>query len=120
MYRKETAAGDYSFGNQLNDFWIDVPEAVAAAVKSSLLLWLGEWYLDNTVGTPYMQGILGPYSQQIADTTIQNQIMQVEGVTDIASYSSTLDESTRAMSVQATIDTEYGTTEVDIQNYRNY
>ena len=67
-----------------------------------------------------MQGILGKYSQANADTTIQNQVLNTFGVTDIKNYVSTLDPETRAMSVSFQIDTIYGPTTVQIQNYINY
>jgi hypothetical protein len=121
-YRKLTATGDYSFGSGQLDFWNNVPEAVGQAVQTRLLLWLGEWFLDINAGTPYMQGILGKYSQETADTVIKDQIIETQGMVDIADYSSTRpqDQNTRGMLVTTSIDTIYGTTSVQIANYGNY
>ncbi len=118
--RKLTADGDYSFGNSQADFWINDPAGIGQNVKTRLLLWLGEWYLDISLGTPYMQGILGKYSKQIADTTIQDQVLSTFGVTDIRNYTSTLDPDTRELSVQFTIDTIFGPTQVQMENYVTY
>jgi hypothetical protein len=119
-YRKLTNLGDYPFGNGLLDFYIDVPEAIAQAVKTSLLLWLGEWFLNIDEGTPYMQGILGKYTIETANTTIQDRILSVEGVTNYEDYESTLDPETRGMSVSFKLNTIYGPTQVEINNYATY
>lgn len=117
-YRKLDANNDYSFGNGPDDFYYNVPNAVGQAVETGLLLWLGEWYLDNTQGMPWIQGVLGKQTQAVADATIQNQVVNTQGVTDISSYASQFDSEKRTMSVQLSVDTIYGPTSVDLTNYR--
>lgn len=119
-YRKLSPTGDYVFGNGQDDFYVNVPETIGQLVKTGLLLWLGEWFLDSSLGTPYMQGILGKYSQAQADTTIQNQALNTFGVVDVTNYVSVLDPVTRAESISFNIDTIYGPTPVQIQNYLIY
>lgn len=119
-YRKLTSDGDYTFGGGQNDFWRDVPEAVGQAVQTRLLLWLGEWFLNIDDGTPWVQGILGKHSQEVADVTLQDQILGTQGMVSIDDYSSELDGETRSLEVQATINTLYGPTDVQVQNYNNY
>lgn len=119
-YRKLTSSGDYSFGNNLQDFYIDVPAAVGQAVQTRILLWLGEWFLDINEGTPFMTGILGKHSKATADSTLQERILGTQGLVDLASYESVIDPETRTMSVTATIDTLYGTTAVELANFVNY
>lgn len=120
-YRQITDSGDYSWGHSLQDFYIDTPAAVAQAVKTRLLLWQGEWYLDIDEGTPYMTGILGKHSQAEADFTVQARITGTQGLVDIAKYDSVLlGPPTRAYSMTTTIDTIYGLTQVQIQNFVNY
>lgn len=120
-YRKLDPNNDYSFGNGQLDFWINVPQAVGQAVETGLMLWLGEWFLDTTQGTPYIQGVLGKQTQAVADGTIQNQVLNnTQGVVDISSYASQLDTPTREMSVQLSVDTIYGPTEVDLANFKLY
>lgn len=119
-YRKLSLTGDYTFGSGQLDFLRDTPETVAQAVKTSLLLWVGEWYLNIEEGTPYMQGILGKHDQELAEITLQDRITQVQGVTGIESFSASLDRETRRMSVSATINTLYGVTKLQVQNYANY
>lgn len=126
-YRKLTADEDYTFGNGQLDFYRDEPAAVGQAVLTRLLLFLGEWYLDITAGTPYLQGILGKHSKQEADTTIQAVVLGTTtddgstlGVTDIPKYESEINADTRGMNVQLSVDTIYGPTAVQIANYENY
>ncbi len=119
-YRKLSADGDYTFGNGQKDFWRDVPEAVGQACKTRLLLWLGEWFLDIEEGTPYMQGVLGKHSVELANTTIQDRVHGTQGLTDITNYVSAKNPDTRSFGVSFTIDTIYGPSEVDIANYANY
>lgn len=119
-YRKLTADGDYSFGAGQLDFYRDVPEAVGQAVETRLLLWLGEWFLNTDEGTPFMQGILGKHSKETADVTIQDRILNTQGCTDIEDYESLIDGETRIMQVSCSVDTIYGPTTIDVQNYTNY
>lgn len=120
-YRKLSEDGeDYQFGNSQNDFWRDTPEAVGQAAETRLLLFLGEWFLDLTEGTPYLQGILGKHSQEVADLTIQDRIAGTQDLTQISAYSSTLDREIRYMSVSATIDTIYGPTDLTIENNNDF
>ncbi len=113
-YRKLTADDDYSFGHQQYDFYRDSPEAVAQAVKTRLLLWLREWYLDLEDGTPWLDGILGKGTELTADAFIRSRILDTAGVVEIVegTYSSTFDRDLRRMSVSCTIDTVYGQAQV--------
>lgn len=121
-YRKLSATGDYTFGHDQMDFYRDVPEAVGQAVATRILLWLGEWFLDITDGTPFMLGVLGKYSIQQADQIIQDRTLSTQGITDIQSntYVSVVDPNTRAMTTTFTIDTIYGPTQVQLDNYVRY
>jgi hypothetical protein len=109
-----------TFGQSLLNFYVDTPAAVGQAVRTSLLLWQGEWNYDITVGTPYLLGIIGKHPQAVADQTVQDVILNTQGVTGITNYQSSIDETTRFYSVQATINTIYGTTEIDLANFLNY
>lgn len=119
-YRKLSPTGDYTFGNNLNDFYIDVPAAPGQAVKTRLLLWQGEWFLDTSIGTPYPTGVLGKHSQAQADTVIQDVAVNTQGITDISVFNSQIDPNTRAYSAVITVDTLYGPTQVQISNFINF
>jgi hypothetical protein len=115
-----TSDDDYSFGNGQLDFYRDEPAAVSQSVKTRLLLWLGEWFLNIDDGTPFMQGILGKYSQEAANVTIQDRVLTTTGVVDIQNFVSTIDPDNRSLSVEFDVDTVYGPTALQVENYANY
>lgn len=119
-YRKLSPLGDYTFGSSELDYYKDVPAAVGQAAQTRLLLWLGEWYLDINQGTLFMQGIFGKHSKEMADATIQDRILGTQGFVGFESYESELDSENRLLNVTATINTIYGATAIQIQNYANY
>lgn len=106
-YRKLDADGDYVFGSDQADFYINSPDAVAQAVQTRLLLMTGEWFLDTTEGTPYSTDILGNNTKPLYDTAIRNRILGTQGVTKIVSYTSSV-SADRELTVNAIINTLYG------------
>jgi hypothetical protein len=106
--RKQDANGDYVWGHQQNDFYRDQPEAVAQAVQTRLRLGLAEWFLDTTDGTPWTTQVLGKYTKDQYDAAIRDRILGTQGVTQIDSYSSTLNTTTRTLTIACTIETQYG------------
>jgi hypothetical protein len=109
-YRKQDANGDYVWGHQQNDFWLNTPDGVAQAVKTRLLLFVGEWFLDVTDGTPWTTKVLDKYTKDQYDDAIQDRILGTPGVVQITSYSSSVNTSTRVLTVTASINTQYGST----------
>ena len=103
IYRQQDPNGDY----QLNQFLKDSPETVGQAVKTRLLLWLGEWAFDTSDGTPYIEDIFGMNTNY--DLEIKNRILGTENVLDILDYSSKVDVN-RNLTVTATINTAFGVT----------
>lgn len=129
-YRALDANGDMTFGGSQANFLIDSPQAVAQAVQTSLKLWYGEWYLDQTAGVPYLESVLGFNSQATADSAIKTAILGVtatisstnvpsgtspgqvvQAVNTIDNYSSSINTETRAYTVSCTLNTIYGPTE---------
>lgn len=106
-YRMLDADGDYVMGKP-GEFLVDSPAAVAQACLTRLRLMTGEWFLDDTEGTPYAEEILGFSPVTGRDIAIQSRINGTPGVSGITNYASSLDPSNRKMSVQAAIDTIYG------------
>jgi len=109
-YRKLDADGDYVFGHSRADFLVDSAECVAQAVHTRLLLLRGEWFLDDTDGTPYATEILNKSNQITRDRAIKARILGTPNVTEITDYTSDLTD--RALRVTATINTAFGTATV--------
>jgi hypothetical protein len=106
--KQDPVTQDYVWGHQQNDFWINAPDGVAQAVLTRLKLFVGEWYLDVTDGTPWTTQVLDKYTKDQYDAAIQDRILGTQGVTQITSYSSSVNTTTRALTVAVTINTQYG------------
>lgn len=100
--------GDYVFGGGLASFYINQPEAPAQCAWTRIRLWLGQWYLNTSDGTPYQTEVLGKYTGSTADAAIQARLLGTPGVKEILSYSSSLDRDTRAWTANVTMNTIYG------------
>ncbi len=110
-YRKLDTNGDYTIGTGA-DFYVDSPDAVAQAVLTTLRLFVNEWFLDLTDGTPWRTEVLGKYTKDVFDTVIKQRVLAAQGVNAILAYESSVDDQTRQLSVQVTINTIYGVTTV--------
>ena len=107
--RKQDANGDYSFGRGLDDFHINVPDAPALACVYRLNLSLGDWWLDQTAGTPWQTKVICRRSANTRDAVIRDRMLGTQGVAVVTNYGSSLDRSARAFSVSANLTTIYST-----------
>jgi hypothetical protein len=101
-----------TFGSNQADFLRDTPETVAQAVLTRLRLWVGEWFVDQTEGTPYQQAVLGMHTQQLVEPAMRQRILGTEGVIGIESFSYSVNADTRQASINAVVNTTYGTATV--------
>lgn len=107
-YRKLDENGDMSFGSGSLDFHINTPEGVAQSVKTRLGLWLEEWFLDVTDGTPWAQLVLGKHTEQTFANAIKKRILNTAGVKGIESIEFIQDMDKRSLTLHCVIDTDYG------------
>jgi hypothetical protein len=105
--RAQDADGDYTFGRGSGNFLANSPAAVAQLVMTNLLLKRGEWFLDQTAGTPWSTEILGYGTAPLYDLAIKQAVLDTQGVSSIASYSSNFNKATRALTVTMTILTAF-------------
>lgn len=111
-YRREGADGDYTFGSGDDTWLINSPDAVAQAVKTRFELWYGQWFLDTTAGTPWIQSVLGKQKPDVYNLAIRQRILETQGVNSIIDFNTNVNTATRRVTFTATIDTIYGTTTV--------
>lgn len=82
-YRKQTKDGDYSFGNNSQDF-LSGQEAIAQAIKTKVLLFYGEWWEDISEGIPMFQSIVGQTNKSnvanALELLLNERILEVLGV----------------------------------------
>jgi len=107
-YRKLSPTGDYVFGQQQSDFWVNVPDAVAQAVSTRLRLWTGNWFLNTAEGTDWSGKILGNRTALTRDAELRQRILNTPGATQIVNYSTALDPNTRRFTASFQIETQFG------------
>lgn len=110
-YRPLSATGDFTIGRP---FYTNTPQAVAQAVLTRLKLWLGEWFIDTTDGTPYLTQVLGTRLGKAPDAAIKSRILGTPGVTQLISYNSSFTGSTRVLTVTALVQTQFSTTPIQV------
>lgn len=88
---------------------IDDAARVAQQILITLRFWLGEWFLNTTEGTPYLEYILvkQPNMAHIRQI-LTEQIQSVEGVKSVTDMTLTFDQRERHLLVEYTADTDYG------------
>jgi hypothetical protein len=102
---------DPLYGNGIACFLMDL-EAVAQIIKTSLLLFQGEWWNDLTVGLPVFQSIIGNAEnnrQATISLLIQQVILGVNYVTGISNVQFLYTSSTRSFSYACYAQTQFGT-----------
>jgi hypothetical protein len=110
--RRQDSDGDMVWGGGPSDYYRNVPDGVAQVVGTRLGLWVGEWFLDTTEGTPWYGGVLGVGTRRSVEPVIRARIAKTLGVKSIDAFSLSVDPDARTAHVEATITTEYGTTTV--------
>jgi hypothetical protein len=110
--RKLTASGDYQIGQGQVNFWVNKAEGVGQKVVCRLRLWESEWFLDNTIGTPWSQEVLGYNTASLRDIVVKSVIIQTPGVSSIVTYLSETNPGVRLFTVSGTVLTIYSPTPV--------
>lgn len=93
-----------------NDFQVvEGIDRVYQQIKVRLLTFLGEWFLDDRVGIPWIEDILikNPNSSHIK-AMIYDQIVEVEGVKEVISIDIYFETKEREMNIQFKVSTTYG------------
>ena len=78
-------------------------EATRQSVIRRLRLFLGEFFLDATDGTPWFQNILGKTDQDFAEAALKRRIITTPGVVGISSFSLAIEQRERRVVVQAEV-----------------
>ncbi len=77
----------------------DFNDVVVQRIYIRLASFQGEWWVDTTYGVPYLQQIYTKVKNKTnVDIIIQEQILSVEGVQTILSFTSTIDNAARRYS----------------------
>lgn len=84
-------------------------DRVAQEIKITLLTWLGEWFLDQRVGVPYLENVLvkNPDMNYIR-AILRKKVANVDGVKNVVSLDAAYDRKTRLLNVEYEAQTEFG------------
>lgn len=85
------------------DHFITGKEETSQACICRLRLFLGEYFLDATDGTPWFQSILGKSSRDIAEANIKQRILSTKGVLAINTFDMDSDPRKRTFTIRATL-----------------
>lgn len=100
---KQAANGDIVIADNQFSFVTGVDEVVQL-LRHRLRTFLGEWFLDNTIGVPYFQDIFKKRPNPIAiEAGLKNEILSTPGVLELLKFDIDVDPTTRKMTVDASI-----------------
>lgn len=91
-------------------------EAVGQHVRQRLMAYRGEWFLDKTVGVPWLTDVLGRgYDAALAEAVIKAEVLGTDGVTSIRSFSVRFNRDRRELEAfNIEVRTEYEDGEVKV------
>jgi hypothetical protein len=83
--------------------------AIAQRVRIALQFFLGEWFLDLSVGVPYYERILvkNPDVRNV-QSIIRKTILNVQGIRSLLSLKLSYDSSIRKLTITYTANTDFG------------
>ncbi|USE78978.1 hypothetical protein NDR89_20290 [Cupriavidus gilardii] len=88
---------------------IDGAERIAQQIKVTLLTFLGEWFLDITVGVPYLEQVLVKAPDRAAlEAIFRSRIAAVPGVRLVRRIDLQIDHQGRALAVDFEVDSDEG------------
>jgi hypothetical protein len=84
-------------------------EQIRQKIKIRLQFFLGEWYLDTTLGVPYFTEVSekNPKMARI-QAIFKAVIIETPGVTELTAFSATYDAALRVFNLDFTVNTIYG------------
>lgn len=99
---------DLLIGGETNDLVVTMGDlslctgssAIAQDVLQQLQVFLGEWFLNTSLGLPWLQQILVKQPNiDVIDGLIQNAILAVDGIDQLITYNYTFDSPSRTLSI---------------------
>lgn len=113
-YRLLDTNKDYTFGQGSSNYLVNIPQTVAQAIFTRLLLYQGEWFLDTTTGMPWYTQVVGNNTTSLYDTAIKTLIVETPGVAQLIAYNSVLDRVKRHLTVNASVLTIFSNNPIPI------
>jgi hypothetical protein len=84
-------------------------QGILQNILQTLSIWLGEWFMDNTIGVDYFGTVFAKNpDQRRINALFINQILSVAGVQTLISYSFQADYLTRKLNISFSAQTTQG------------
>jgi len=77
-------------------------EAIGEHIRQRLMLWRGEWFLNEDAGVEWTKYVLGrpPSELPLAESIIKAEIAATPGVTEILEFSAVYDRASRGLRIE--------------------
>jgi hypothetical protein len=87
-------------------------EYIAQKIRHTISVFLGEWFMDRSIGIPYIPGedVEKDMHRRMIETALQVRIGEIEGVEKFLSFTTSLDSATRILTVDFTVQIDTGET----------
>jgi hypothetical protein len=111
-------SGDMTLINGVVQFTDTIEASSRQQVLISLSTYRGEWDFNILAGIPWVENenntikLLGKVDKRLIDSYIKEDILNRENITEITSYASVLDKTTRELSISFVAVTNEGSTVV--------
>lgn len=75
--------------------------AVGQHVRQRLMTFVGEWFLDNRVGVPWLSRIMArKFDPELAESVVKAEILKTDGVREITAFSVSFSKTTRGLNIK--------------------
>jgi hypothetical protein len=87
-------------------------EYIAQKIRHTISIFQGEWFMDRTIGIPYIPGedVEKDMHRRMIETALQVRIGEVEGVEKFLSFSPHLNKASGILTVEFTVQIDTGET----------
>lgn len=88
----------------------DELEHLTLTVRHELSLFLGEWFMDNTKGIPYLPTSSRKSAHRVLlETAIRTKITSIKGIKRLTQFTPRYDKRERLLQVSFLAETDFGT-----------
>lgn len=78
-------------------------------IRTRLMFYLSEWFLDTSAGVPYFQTIFQkPINLANTESILKQKILETKGVNSLINFSMDFSKENRTMKIDFLADTDYG------------
>ncbi len=104
-YRQLDASGDPMHGQGQANFLSDL-EAVAQAIQTRLLLFLGEWWVNRSAGTPVFDSMLSTTNAQrpeVVALLLKQRMLSTPYVSEVSNIQTSFDPGSHAFQLSCQV-----------------